>query len=122
LLSRPCPDPATLTPHIYTLSLHDALTIFYLSDHVLKMHKKSKADAYVEVKKAEMSPEEVSKVLLKAFGENRVVSVQMSVLNKEGDLFRSFQGHVLGVDEDKVMIDDHIVDIEDINHVEIIRI
>lgn len=24
---------------------------FYLSDHVLKMHKKSKADAYVEVKR-----------------------------------------------------------------------
>ena len=67
-----------------------------------------------------MSPEEVSKVLLKAFGENRVVSVQMSVLNKEGDLFRSFQGHVLGADEDKVMIDDHIVEIEDINHIEII--
>ena len=88
---------------------------FYLSDHVLKMHKKSKADAYVEVKKAEMSPEEVSKVLLKAFGESRIVSVQMRILNKEGELFWSFQGHVLGVDEDNVMIADHIVEIEEIN-------
>lgn len=93
---------------------------FYLSDHVLKMHKKIKADSYIEIKKMEMSPEEVSKVLLKACVESRIVSVQMSVLNKEGDLFRSFQGHVLGVDEDKVMIDDHIVEIEDINHIEII--
>lgn len=93
---------------------------FYLSDHVLKMHKKSKADAYVEIKKAEMSPEEVSKVLLKAFGESRIVSVQMRILNKEGELFRSFQGHVLGVDEDNVMIADHIVEIEEINYIEII--
>lgn len=93
---------------------------FYLSDHVLKMHKKSKADAYVEVKKAEMSPEEVSKVLLKAFGESRIVSVQMRILNKEGELFWSFQGHVLGVDEDNVMIADHIVEIEEINYIEII--
>ena len=44
---------------------------FYLSDHVLKMHKKSK-------------------------------------------------GHVLGVDEDNVMIADHIVEIEEINYIEII--
>ena len=92
---------------------------FYLSDHVLKMHKKSKADSYIEVKKTEMSLEEVSKVLLKAFGESRIVSVQMRILNQEGDLFRSFQGRVLGVDEDKVMIDDHIVEIADINHVKI---
>lgn len=67
-----------------------------------------------------MSPEEVSKVLLKAFGESRIVSVQMRILNKEGELFRSFQGHVLGVDEDNVMIADHIVEIEEINYIEII--
>ena len=93
---------------------------FYLSDHVLKMHKKSKADAYIEVKKEEMSTEEVSEILMKAFGENRIVTVQVGVLDEEGSLPRSFEGNVLGVDEDKVIIDDHIVEIEEINHVEIV--
>lgn len=44
----------------------------------------------------------------------------MSVLNQEGDLFWSLQEHVLDVDEYKVMIDDHIVEIEDINHMKLL--
>ena len=91
---------------------------FYLSDHVLKMHKKSEADAYVEVKKEEMSIEEISKVLMKAYGENRIISVQLGLLNQEGTIPKSFSGHVLGFDEDKVMIDEHVIEIEEINHVE----
>lgn len=93
---------------------------FYLSDHVLKMHKKSKADAYVEIKKVEMSLNEISKILLKAYAESRVVEVQLYFLNQEGELPKRFKGRVLGVDGDKVMVGKEIIDINDINHVEVV--
>lgn len=93
---------------------------FYLSDHVQKMHQKSKAEAYVEVKKEEMSLNEISEVLLKAYAESRIVSVQLYLLDQEGKLPRSFKGHVLGVDGNNVMIGKDIIDLNDINHVEIV--
>lgn len=94
---------------------------FYLSDHVLKMSQQSKRDAYVEVKKEEMSIEDISKILMKAFSEYCLVSVQLSTLDVEGSLQRSFQGHLLGIEEDNVIIDDHVVCISDINHVEVCK-
>lgn len=95
---------------------------FYLSDHVLKMHKKHKAESYVEIKKEEMSESEISAVLFKAFGEQRLVRIQLAMLDQEGIRPRSFTGHVLGFDEDKVVIDKQIVDLADIGHAEIVAV
>ena len=97
-------------------------TGFYLSDHQLKMNKKAVADAYIEHKKEEMSLEDISKVLLKAFSEDRLVSVQLSLLDQEGQRKKAYRGHVLGISEDKVIVDDEIFSLSEINHVEIVTI
>lgn len=93
---------------------------FYLSDQTKKINQRRKEQAYIEVKKDTMTLEDISQVLMKAYADARTVSVQLSLLNQEGNLQKSFKGHVLGVDGTNVMIDDHIVNIDDINHVEII--
>lgn len=94
---------------------------FYLSDHVQKMDKKRKYDSIIEIKKSEMSTEEISKVLMKAFAEFKEVTIQLSILNDQGELLRSIKGHVLGVDGESVAIDDYVVKLSEINHVEIIK-
>ena len=93
---------------------------FYLSDHQVKINKKLKDDAYIEHKQEEMSLEDISKVLLKAFSEDRLVSVQLSLLNLEGQIKKAYTGHVLGVSEDKVIVDDEIFSLSEINHIEIV--
>ena len=93
---------------------------FYLSDHQLKIRQKKQQESYVEPKQAEMSLHDISQILFKAFSEERRVSVQLNFLNQEGRRERSYTGHVLGVAHDKVIIDNHIFMLAEINHVEIL--
>lgn len=93
---------------------------FYLSDHQAKINKKKKDDAYIEYKQEEMSLENISRVLFKAFSEDRRVSVQLNLLNQAGQRKKAYKGHVLGVSEDKVIVDDEIFSLSEINHVEIV--
>ena len=77
-------------------------TGFFLSDHTAMINKETRQKSVPD--RAEMSREECGKVLGAAFGNQRPVAVQL----KEVD------GFVQGYAEDKVVIGEHVIALDDL--------
>ena len=92
---------------------------FMLSDHIAALNKDKENNAKVYTEKDSMSEADISQVLLQAFANNKVVSVQL----KEKTLDRKIQpdiiGLVKGYNKDKIVIGDAEVELSNINNIEI---
>ena len=93
---------------------------FMLSDHIAAINrdKEEKAKTYSE--KQTMSEIEISQVLLQAFANHKTVSVQL----KEKTLNKKIQPDIIGIVKgykgDKIIIDDSQIEVNNINHIQII--
>lgn len=93
---------------------------FFLSDHKMKINQDNKQRQVVYHKKSEMSPEEISALLLKSFSEHRQVSIQLKDLDENGNLALDVIGFVQGYqNKDTINISGCNVHLSNINHVDI---
>lgn len=92
---------------------------FMLSDHIatLNRDKEEKAKEYTE--KDTMSETEVSQVLLQAFANNKVVSVQLKEKTLDKKIQPDIVGLVKGYEGDKIVIGTNEVELSNINNIEI---
>ena len=92
---------------------------FMLSDHIaaLNRDKEEKAKEYTE--KAAMSEIEISQVLLQAFANNKVVSVQLKEKTLDKKIQPDIVGLVKGYEGDKIVIGDTEVELGNINNIQI---
>ena len=66
------------------------------------------------VVRAEMSREECGKVLGEAFGNQRPVAVQLKEVDENGDRPEEIVDFVQGYAEDKVVIGEHVIALDDL--------
>lgn len=92
---------------------------FMLSDHIATLNRDKEEKAKVYAEKDTMSETEVSQVLLQAFANNKVVSVQLKEKTLDKKIQPDIVGLVKGYDEDKIIIGDNKLELSDINHIEI---
>lgn len=85
---------------------------FFLSDHTAMINKETRQKSVPD--RAEMSREECGKVLRAAFGNQRLVVVQLKEVDENGDRPEEIVGFVQGYAEDKVVIGEQVIALDDL--------
>lgn len=93
---------------------------FMLSDHIAALNKDKENNAKVYSEKNSMSEVEISQVLLQAFANNKTVSVQLKEKTLDKKIQPDIVGIVKGYEEDKIIIGNSQVELNNINHIQII--
>lgn len=91
---------------------------FFLSDHTVQINKANTTYK----KETEMDLEEISKILFKAFSNHYQIRLQLKNRNYNNEFRKDITGFVDGYHNSQIIISGYAVEIEDINHVEILRI
>lgn len=92
---------------------------FMLSDHIATLNRDKEEKARVYSEKETMSEVEISQVLLQAFANNKVVSVQLKEKTLDKKIQPDIVGLVKGYNKDKIVIGDTEVELSDINNIQI---
>lgn len=92
---------------------------FFLSDHTVAINKDEQSRNVCHQLKEEMSPEEISFQLLKAYSNHRLVHVQTKIMNSNDQLPADIVGFVNGYNEDQISIAGQKIALEDINHISV---
>ena len=92
---------------------------FMLSDFTSKADKIDKERAKVYEKKKPMSLESISEILMIAYANHRLVSVQLKQVDIDDKFLPDIVGTVDGYQVDHVVIAGEWIELEDINNVEI---
>ena len=92
---------------------------FMLSDHIATLNRDKEEKSKVYTEKETMSEIEISQVLLQAFANNKVVSVQLKEKTLDKKIQPDIVGLVKGYDQDKIIIGDNKIELSNINHIEI---
>lgn len=85
---------------------------FFLSDHTAMINKETRQKSVPD--RAEMSREECGKVLGEAFGNQRPAAVQLKEVDENGDRPEEIVDFVQGYAEDKVVIGEHVIALDDL--------
>lgn len=85
---------------------------FFLSDHTATINKETRQKSVPD--RAEMSREECGKALGAAFGNQRLVAVQLKEVDENGDRPEEIVGFVQGYAEDKVAIGEQVIALDDL--------
>ena len=96
---------------------------FYLSDHTAALKKTAntaKAHEHVKVH-AQQSLADISEILAKSFAEQRLVQLQLNILNKNDQFTQDITGFVTGFNTDSIWLtgQDFPIQIQDIRHITI---
>ena len=92
---------------------------FMLSDHIATLNRDKEEKAKVYAEKDTMSETEVSQVLLQAFANNNLVSVQLKEKTLDKKIQPDIIGLVKGYKGDKIIIGDNEVELGNINNIQI---
>ena len=92
---------------------------FMLSDHIATLNRDKEEKAKVYTEKDTMSETEVSQVLLRAFANNKVVSVQLKEKTLDKKIQPDIVGLVKGYDQDKIIIGDNKIELSNINNIQL---
>ena len=92
---------------------------FMLSDYTSTVSKIDKKHAQVYEKKKSMSLEAISEILMIAYANHRLVSVQLKQVDINDKFLPDIVGTVDVYQVDHVVISGEWIELEDINHVEI---
>lgn len=92
---------------------------FMLSDHIATLNRDKEEKAKVYTEKDTMSETEVSQVLLRAFANNKVVSVQLKEKTLDKKIQPDIVGLVKGYDQDKIIIGDNKIELNNINNIQL---
>lgn len=92
---------------------------FMLSDHIVALNKDKENNAKVYTEKDAMSDIEISQILLQAFANNKIVSVQLKEKTLDKKIQPDIVGHVKGYHGDKIIIDNSEIELSNINNIEI---
>lgn len=92
---------------------------FMLSDHIATLNRDKEEKAKVYSEKDAMSEVDVSQVLLQAYANNKVVSIQLKEKTLDKKIQPDIVGLVKGYDGDKIVIGDTEVELSNINNIEI---
>jgi hypothetical protein len=85
---------------------------FFLSDHTAMINKETRQKSVPD--RAEMSREEYGKVLGEAFGNQWPVAVQLKEVDENRDRPEEIVDFVQGYAEDKVVIGEHVIALDDL--------
>ena len=91
---------------------------FMLSDHIAALNKDEENNAKEYSEKDSMSEVEISQVLLQAFANNKIVSVQLKEKTTDKKIQPDIVGLVKGYDEDKIIIGDNKIELSNINNIQ----
>lgn len=92
---------------------------FMLSDHIATLNRDKEEKAKVYSEKNTMSETEVSQVLLQAFANNKVVSVQLKEKTLDKQIQPDIVGLVKGYEDDKIVIGTNEVELGNINNIQL---
>ena len=93
---------------------------FMLSDHIAALNKDKENNAKVYSEKNSMSEVEISQVLLQAFANNKIVSVQLKEKTLDKKIQPDIIGIVKGYEENQIVIGNSKIELKDINNIQII--
>lgn len=94
---------------------------FFLSDHTVQINKDTQKANTTYKKETEMDLQEISRTLLKAFSNHYKIRLQLKNRNYNNEFRKDITGFVNGYHNSQIIISGYAVEIEDINHVDILR-
>ena len=90
-----------------------------LSDHIAALNKDKENNTKVYSEKNSMSEVEISQVLLQAFANNKIVSVQLKEKTLDKKIQPDIIGLVKGYDQDKIIIGNNKIELSNINNIQL---
>lgn len=94
---------------------------FFLSDHTVQINKDNqKANTFYR-KEAEMDLQEISRIFFKAFSNHYKIRLQLKDRNYNNEFKKDITGFVDGYHDSQIIVSGYAIELEDINHVEILR-
>lgn len=93
---------------------------FMLSDHIAAINRDKEEKAKVYSEKGAISEIEISQILLQAFANHKTVSVQLKEKTLDKKIQPDIVGIVKGYEQDKIIIGNSQVELNNINHIQII--
>lgn len=93
---------------------------FMLSDHIAALNKDKENNAKVYSEKNSMSEVEISQVLLQAFANNKIVSVQLKEKTLDKKIQPDIIGIVKGYEENQIVIGNSKIELDNINNIKTI--
>ena len=90
---------------------------FMLSDHIAAINRDKEEKAKVYSEKDAMSEIEIGQVLLQAYANNKVVSVQLKEKTLDKKIQPDIVGLVKGYNKDKIVIGDTELELTEINNI-----
>lgn len=94
---------------------------FFLSDHTVQINKDNqKANTFYR-KEAEMDLQEISRIFFKAFSNHYKIRLQLKDRNYNNEFKKDITGFVDGYHDRQIIVSGYAIELEDINHVEILR-
>lgn len=91
-----------------------------LSDHTAAINRSKKNLNKVYVKKKTMSQKGSSELLMYAYANHKLVSVQLNELDLDGNVQPDIKGVVEGYEIDNIIVSGFRISLDNINHVEIL--
>lgn len=91
-----------------------------LSDHIAALNKDKENNAKVYSEKNSMSEVEISQVLLQAFANNKIVSVQLKEKTLDKKIQPDIIGIVKGYEENQIVIGNSKIELDNINNIKTI--
>ena len=92
---------------------------FMLSDHIAALNRDKENNAKEYSEKESMSEADISQVLLQAFANNKIVSVQLKEKTLDKKIQPDIVGLVKGYKGDRIVIGDTEVELSNINNIQI---
>ena len=92
---------------------------FMLSDHIATLNRDKEEKAKVYSEKDTMSETKVSEILLRAYANSKVVSVQLKEKTLDNKIQPDIVGLVKGYKGDRIVIGDTEVELSNINNIQI---
>lgn len=91
-----------------------------LSDHTAAINRNKLDQDKVFVKKRTMAQEKVSELLMYAYANHKLVSVQLKELDSDGNVQPDIEGAVEGYNIDDIIVSGAKISLDNINHVDIV--
>lgn len=90
---------------------------FYLSDHTQQLEKVTRHLRYMPTKQPQLSREEVTQLILKAFNHHLPIILQLNALGVDSDQIQEYQGYVTALRAQGFYLGNQQFSLLDVHHV-----
>jgi hypothetical protein len=90
---------------------------FYLSDHTQQLEKVSRDSHYLPPKQPQLSRDELTVLILKAFNHHLPIIIQLNTITADSEQIQEYQGYITALLEQGIYLGSQQFNLSEIHHI-----